>query len=258
MSILESYFHNNDKRLIHKWKHYFGVYETHFERFRGKRPVILEIGVSQGGSLQMWKSYFGEGVTIIGIDVDPNCKNLEEPGIQIHIGSQSDRKFLRDLKTKIPKVDIILDDGGHTMEQQIVSFEELFDHVKEEGIYAVEDLHTSYDIWFGGGHKRRGSFIEYSKNFIDYVNAWHSQQRSLAVNDFTRSVNSLHYYDGIMLIEKRKREKPYTVKSGQLSFESTSESDGVDVKALPQPTFIQRFRRSAYYYKNSILRFFRL
>ena len=72
------YFNNNQKRLIHKWEHYFDIYETHFSRFRDKSPIILEIGVFHGGSLQMWKNYFGKGCKIYGLDIEPRCKSLEE------------------------------------------------------------------------------------------------------------------------------------------------------------------------------------
>lgn len=219
MNDLRRYFDQNDKLLIHKWAHYFDVYDRHFHRFRNKEIVILEIGVSQGGSLQMWKNYFGDKARIIGIDVDPRCKELEEENVQIFIGSQSDRNFLREVVSQIPKVDILIDDGGHKMEQQIVSFEELFDHIKDNGVYLSEDLHTSYWIKYGGGYKRRGTFIEYTKNIIDYLNAFHSEQKSLKVNKYTKSIESLHYYDSIFVIEKGLREKPYHEKSGEKVFE---------------------------------------
>ncbi len=85
MTDLEVYFRKNDKRLIHKWAHYFDIYDRHFARFRDKEIVILEIGVSQGGSLQMWKDYFGPKAKIYGIDVNPQCKQLEEDNIKIFI-----------------------------------------------------------------------------------------------------------------------------------------------------------------------------
>lgn len=249
MNALEKYFNQNEERLISKWSHYFDIYDRHLSRYRDKEIVILEIGVFQGGSLQMWKSYFGEKATIYGIDINPRCKELEEDKIKIFIGSQSDRNFLRELKTKIPRIDVLIDDGGHTMVQQIVSFEELFDHVKEDGVYLCEDLHTSYWLKYGGGHRRRGTFIEYSKNFIDYVNAYHSTQRSLQVNDFTTSVDSLHYYDSILVIEKRRREKPIESKTGKPSFE------------ISQPKKKSKLRRSMYGILlefNKVLRFFRI
>ena len=178
MNDLEKYFKENNRRVISKWSHYFDVYERHFSRFRNKEITILEIGVYQGGSLQMWRSYFGDKVKIYGVDIHPRCKELEEDNVEIFIGSQSDRNFLRELKKKIPPVDILIDDGGHTMRQQIITYEELFDHVKEDGVYLCEDLHTSYWADFGGGFRRKGTFIEYSKSFIDYLNAYHSRQTS--------------------------------------------------------------------------------
>ena len=208
MNDLEEYFESNEGRLIHKWMHYFEVYDRHFRRFRGKAPVVLEIGVSQGGSLQMWKKYFGDEARICGIDIDPRCKEFEEKGVEIFIGSQSDREFLRRVRASIPPIDILSDDGGHTMVQQITTFEELFGAVTKDGVYLCEDLHTSYWIRFGGGHHRRGTFIEYSKKLIDKLNAWHSEQASLVVDDFTRSADSIHFYDSIVVIEKQERVPP--------------------------------------------------
>jgi hypothetical protein len=220
MNDLEKYFRQNNKKLIDKWVHYFDIYDKHFNRYRNQEVIILEIGVFHGGSLQMWKDYFGEKAKIFGIDIDPRCKTLEEDNIEIFIGSQSDRKFLREVKQQIPPIDILIDDGGHMMHQQIVSYEELFSHIKENGVYLCEDLHSSYKMEYGGGYKMRGTFIEYSKNFIDYLNAFHSTQKSLSVNDFTKSVNSITYYDSVIVIEKRRKEvPPHAETTGNPSFE---------------------------------------
>ena len=166
--ILHDYFINNTNNAIHKWYMYFDAYQRHFSRFRGKDVNILEIGVQNGGSARMWKHYFTHGypnakVQIYGVDIDSRCKAFEEDGIEIFIGSQEDREFWRKLKTKIPKVDILIDDGGHTMRQQIITFEEMFDFVKDGGVYLCEDLHTSYwksyggynaqNLWGGGGER---------------------------------------------------------------------------------------------------------
>lgn len=250
-SDLETYFRTNNSRLIHKWIHYFDIYERHFNKFRDTEVVILEIGVSHGGSLQMWKDYFGEKATIFGVDIDPRCKDFEEENIKICIGSQSNRSFLRALKKKIPKVDILIDDGGHTMEQQIVSYEELFCHVKENGIYVCEDLHTSYWLRYGGGHKRRGTFIEYSKNFIDHLNAFHSEQKSLQVNAFTTSVDSIHYYDSMIVIEKRKIEAPYDEQTGIASFRNEGHQKRTKTQKIKE-----KYRLFFLTKINKILRFF--
>lgn len=218
MTDLETYFESNHGRLIHKWMHYFDVYDQHFSRYRGKEVVILEIGVFHGGSLQMWKHYFGGKARIYGVDINPRCKSLEEEQVTIITGSQSDREFLRKLKHELPPIDILIDDGGHTMQQQIVTFEELYGAVKPDGAYLCEDLHTSYRLHYGGGVRRRGTFIEYSKKLIDRMNAWHSEEHALRVDDFTRSAGSLHFYDSIMVVEKQVRTAPVHRMTGVPSF----------------------------------------
>lgn len=219
MNDLEIFFRQNEDRLIHKWKHYFEIYDKHFSRFRGQPINIVEFGVSQGGSLRMWKNYFGDKVNIFGVDINPNCKQFEEPGVKIFIGDQEDRSFLRELAQALPPIDILIDDGGHTMKQQIHTFEELFPLVVANGVYLIEDLHTSYWREFCGGFKRKGTFIEYSKNFIDQINAWHSHQPNrLSVSEFTKSVHSLHYYDSVLVIEKRKMIPPSHERIGVALF----------------------------------------
>ena len=216
MNDLEKYFFSNTGGLIHKWKHYFEVYDRHFSKYRGTAVHVVEFGVSHGGSLQMWKNYFGPHAKIYGIDINPQCKQLEEDQIEIFIGDQEDKQFLRSIAETVPKIDILIDDGGHKMKQQINTFEVLFPHIDENGVYLCEDLHTSYWKRFGGGYGKSSTFIEYSKNFIDQINAWHSKQpRRLSISDFTKSVNGLHYYDSILVIEKKATEKPYRIKIGR-------------------------------------------
>lgn len=201
---LERFFYGGGHRPVSKWLHYFEVYDRHFAKFRNKAPVVMEIGVFRGGSLQMWKDYFGKDAQIIGVDIDEHTKAFEEEQIHIEIGSQGDRDFLKQLKHKYPKIDILIDDGGHTMNQQITTFEEMFCHISSDGVYLCEDLHTSYWKEYGGGYRCQDSYIEYSKNFIDYIHAWFSCDPQLQENRYSRSMHSLHYYDSILVIEKRK------------------------------------------------------
>lgn len=212
MNDLERFFYCKEHRVITKWLHYFEVYDRHFSKYRNKAPVVMEIGVFKGGSLQMWKDYFGEGAQIIGIDIDENTKEFEEERISIEIGSQEDRDFLKKLKEKYPRVDVLIDDGGHTMNQQIVTFEEMFPHISYGGTYLCEDLHSSYLERFGGGYRNPDSYIEYSKNFIDYVNAWLSGDAKHQPNSYSRTMHSLHYYDSVLVIEKEKIGAPLTLK----------------------------------------------
>lgn len=224
--VLREYFENNTGNCIHKWMHYLEIYEFWFQKYRNRPVVILEIGVYQGGSLQMWRNYFGKEAQIYGVDINPNCKRFEAENTHIFIGSQEDRQFLKDLKTKIPKVDILIDDGGHMMKQQITSFEELYDHIKEEGVYLCEDLHTSYYKSYGGGYRKQGSFVEYSKNLIDYLNAWHSKEKGFSVNNFTRTAYSMHYYDSVLVIQKKNMQRPQVRREGEIV---------IPLEEFPQP-----------------------
>jgi hypothetical protein len=218
MESMREIFNSLDGNLIHKWDHYLEVYETWFSKFRGKEVHILEIGISQGGSIELWKRYFGDKLHLYGVDINPRCKELEQENVQIFIGEQEDKNFLSELKSKIPKLDILIDDGGHTMLQQIVTFEELYNHIKDNGIYLCEDTHTSYMYAYHGGYKKKGTFIEYSKNFIDHLHAWHSEdKRLLGVNNFTKSAYGIHFYTGMVIIEKRQVTEPKEVKRGKMT-----------------------------------------
>lgn len=214
MNDLERYFAANTGRQIHKWRHYFEIYDRHLARFRGTDVHVVEFGVAQGGSMQMWKDYFGPRCRVHGVDKNPACKAAAEERVEIHIGDQEDRRFLRELAARIPRIDVLIDDGGHRMKQQIHTFEELFPKVDANGVYLIEDLHTSYWANFGGGYRKRGSYIEYAKGFIDRIHAWHSHSRALAVDEFTRSVHGLHFYDSVLVIEKRPIEPPTHSKTG--------------------------------------------
>jgi len=215
---LIDFFENHDHRLIHKWMHYFEIYDRHFSKFRNKPLSLIEFGVWQGGSLQMWKNYFGSQATIYGVDIDSRCATLGEENITIIIGDQEDRNFLLGIKNSLPKFDIIIDDGGHTMTQQIITFEEIYEHLKDGGVYLCEDVHTSYWPGFGGGYRNSQTFIEYSKRLIDQLNAWYSQEAGFAVDEFTRNAFSMHYYDSIIVIEKRIMKPPNNRMRGTPSF----------------------------------------
>ncbi|MDO5581309.1 MAG: class I SAM-dependent methyltransferase [Planctomycetia bacterium] len=205
---LEIFFSEGEHHPIHKWLHYFDVYDRYFSKFRDREILMVEVGVFKGGSLDLWKNYFGPKVKIIGVDIDPECKKFESDQIHIEIGSQEDRNFWKDFRNRYPKADIFLDDGGHTMKQQIVTFEEMYGHVANNGIYMCEDLHTSYWGDYQGGYRNPGSFIEYSKHFIDRMNAWYIGRNQLPVDDFTKTAYSLAFYDSMLVIEKKEREVP--------------------------------------------------
>lgn len=205
-------FKINDGKVIHKWMHYFPIYEKHFAGWRNKNVNFLEIGVSKGGSLQMWQRYFGPLATIVGIDINPECQKHNEEGINVRIGDQSDKMFLHSLEKEFGQFDIILDDGSHQMHHIFQTFEYLYPRLSKNGVYAVEDLHTAYWSEFGGGLDKPDSFINLSKQFIDQLNAHHS--RGKVQPDFiTDNTLGISFYDSVIVFERGQipiRKAPMT------------------------------------------------
>jgi hypothetical protein len=213
---LEEFFLSHDGRLINKWLHYFPIYDRYFSKYKSRKITLLEIGISHGGSLEIWKKYFGADIQIFAIDVNEECKKFEDENVKVFIGSQSDASFLEDVVKQMPPPDIIIDDGGHTMTQQITSFNTLFKYLKNDGVYLCEDTHTSYWKAYGGGLRRKTSFIEYAKTLIDNINAWHiDKKENFPITEITKTVNSIHFYDSVVVFEKTaERVKPSSMMIG--------------------------------------------
>jgi hypothetical protein len=215
---LEAYFLANEGRLLHKWMHYFEIYHRHFEPFRSSKVTLVEFGVFHGGSLQMWKDYLGPQARIVGVDINPACKSLEGDQIEVVIGDQDDRAFLRALRDQTGPIDILIDDGGHRMSQQIATFEEMFPAVRDGGIYLVEDLHTSYWEDYGGGYQVPGTFIEYAKELVDQLHAWHSRDERLGVTQYTRQIRGMHFYDSVLVLDKAAVPEPEVRMTGKPAY----------------------------------------
>lgn len=214
---LWSDFQTNDARLIHKWKHYFPIYERHFGGFVYKPLVFLEIGCGLGGSLQMWKRYFGPHATIVGIDILPECKSYEEDQIEVRIGPQQDIKFLQTLLDEFGPPDIVLDDGSHMMSHMVETFRFLYPQVARNGVYMVEDLHAAYWEEYEGGYRKPGTFIELCKQLIDELNADHARG-AIAPTEFTATTLSMHLYDSVAVFERGTHTKKWAPKIGKADF----------------------------------------
>ena len=211
--------------FIGKWAHYIEIYDSLFaeqrDRFSGRKNVItrpiriLEIGVSEGGSLEIWKKYFGKDSVVYGIDVNPECAKLELDGVNIRIGSQADPVFLNELILEMGNPDIIIDDGSHRGEHQQISFTTLWPHLEEDGIYVVEDLATSYWSEFGDGYRKKSSFVEFSKELADTLHIKYTRHRlPKRVRFVETSIHSVSFFDQIVVIKKKQRMEPKRVGYG--------------------------------------------
>jgi len=206
-SITDIAIHGDHKHLF-KLEQYFAVYDAYFSKYRNTPVRILEIGVFDGGSLDLWRQYFGEQAIIFGLDINPDVQRFASGNTHIVICDQEDRAALEERFKNEPPFDIILDDGGHMPNQQIRSFEALFPLLHPNGVYIVEDVHTSYWKSFHGGLRSLNTFIEYSKLLLDYVNVDHfrSEDAQPLYPPLKQSVSTqltgVHFYDGMVVFVK--------------------------------------------------------
>ena len=190
-----------------KHSSYFDVYEKLFHRYRNKPVVFVEIGVLNGGSLFMWRDYFGKQAQIIGIDLNPEARRWQEHGFDIFIGDQANPLFWQQIITKYPQIDLVLDDGGHTYEQQIMTTELLKAHIKDGGLIVIEDTHTSYQNGFGF---KSVSFLKYVQKKIYQL---HYRLKSLNKEVNEKDIWNIQSFESFVVFEiNREKIKNKTVE----------------------------------------------
>lgn len=213
-SDLHRLFYAHDGASMVKWKHYLSIYDRHLSRFRNQPVRILEIGVLGGGSLDLWRKYFGPEAVIFGVDISPECALFDGRSGSVRIGSQADPDFLRRVVAEMGGVDVVIDDGSHVAKHQKITFETLFPILDSNGVYICEDLHTSY--WpgpFQGGYRRKGTFIELAKAIVDDIHSdFHLKSQKVA--EASRSVDGVHFYNSMVVIEKSPQQRPQHLNVG--------------------------------------------
>jgi len=179
---------NREGPGIWKWEHYFEIYQQYFNCFAGRKVNLLEVGIYSGGSLGMWRSCLGQGCHVYGADIEPACKVYANEYTTIAIGDQADPAFWRDFLDQHPPMDIVIDDGGHTYEQQRATLEALLPSLNPGGVYVCEDIHRNFN-----------RFGAYATHLVDQLNTmW-------AMTDFQKAVPSIHFYPYCMVIVKHEQ-----------------------------------------------------
>lgn len=180
---------------IWKWLHYFNVYHQHLQKFVGREISLVEVGVYSGGSMPMWREYFGQGCQVHGIDIQEECKAYENDHTTIHIGDQADRRFWGQFRKAVPQVDVLIDDGGHTPEQQMVTLEEMLPHLRPGGVFICEDIH-------GLGNE----FTSFIYSLVNNLNAENRTSDKTKVvyqsTPFQSAIRSINLYPFLVVIEK--------------------------------------------------------
>ena len=204
---LEAYFDEHAAGPgIWKWRHYFEPYHRHLQGFRGRPVHMVEIGVYGGGSLGMWRHYLGPEALIYGVDIDPAARALAAENVSIFIGDQQDPEFWADFRARVPRVDIVLDDGGHTFRQQVTTLEALLGHLRPGGVYLCEDITGIAN-----------PFFDYVMGLARHLNndqpfeALPEGEARVQPAPAQRVLHSVHVYPFLVAIETRARPVTFEI-----------------------------------------------
>jgi hypothetical protein len=197
----------NTGAIVHKWHHYIPIYDRYFARYRGTPVKFLEIGVNNGGSLQMWRRYLGDDAVLFGIDINAACAQYDGQAGQVRIGSQDDPEFLARVVDEMGGIDVVLDDGSHQMPHVRASLAALFPRLAGTGTYMIEDLHTAYIARFGGGYGSKDNFFRFVRELADDMHHWY-HRKPLRHPEIGGQVAGVHIHDSIVVIDKAPVHAP--------------------------------------------------
>jgi hypothetical protein len=153
-NINENYDYSKLSGLAEKYttdKHYGHdffdkVYQLEFDKIKESAKKVVELGVHEGQSINIWREFF-TNAEIIGIDFEMNRANIDDFNrvklleFNVNVGNT-----LIEFSNDNVDIDLFIDDGSHAMKDQQVVFAKLFKSIKSGGIYILEDLHTSVSV----------------------------------------------------------------------------------------------------------------
>lgn len=175
MNRLLALYESHQGKVSDKWSSYLVAYNDIFATYSDRPIRILEIGIQNGGSLEIWSKFFPNAEIIVGCDINPLCSKLtyEHPKIKVIVGDANEDETFNRVVAASQKFDIIIDDGSHRSEDIIRSFALYFPLLSEGGVFIAEDLHCSYWDSFQGGVEAPYSSINFFKRLADCVNREH-------------------------------------------------------------------------------------
>ena len=223
MKTLKDLYQNHSGKVSDKWTIYINEYEDKLKQYQ-KLPIkFFEIGILNGGSLEIFSKYFSSAELILGCDIDPKCKELrfDEPNIKFVVGDVNNEKIKNQI-TKYSKFDIILDDGSHNSDDVIRTFCNYFNHLKDGGFYIIEDMHCSYWREHKGGLFFPISSINFLKKLVDIINHEHwgiEKKKEWLLRGFAENykinidnieleqINSIEFINSLCFIKKKSSKK---------------------------------------------------
>ncbi|TIO77091.1 glycosyltransferase [Mesorhizobium sp.] len=215
---LNELFEAHRGKVSDKWEHCLNMYERLFQPLRRKPLHLLEIGVQNGGSLEVWAKYFEHARTITGVDIDRTAGQLtfDDARVKAIVADATDPAWC---DTLAPPLDVVIDDGSHQSGDMIKSFLLLFPKLAPDGIYVVEDMQCSYYPEYQGGLFTPGSAMSFFKRLADVINHEHwdvnQNSRELVIPilarhdispwdlDWLDTIDSIEFTNSCVVLRKR-------------------------------------------------------
>jgi O-antigen biosynthesis protein len=221
---LRDLFVAHSGKVSDKWDIYISEYDRLFQPYRDQPVRLLEIGIQNGGSLEVWSKFFAKAIKLVGCDIDPACAQLkfDDSKISVVVANANSDEAEQEVLSLSPSFDIIIDDGSHQSGDIVRSFVRYFSHIKVDGLFIAEDLHCSYWQDFEGGIYEPNSSITFFKLLADVINHEHwgvvatrrdllksfNQKYEVVLNELTLSqIHSVEFINSICIIRKAPADK---------------------------------------------------
>src|SRR6185295_1187476 len=221
---LEQFYADHVGKVSDKWSLYLNEYDRILGAYRNKPVRLLEIGIQNGGSLEIWSKYFPHAQKLVGCDINPGCAGLsyEDPRIAVVVRDANSDAAQAAILRHAPVFDVILDDGSHRSSDIVKSFARYFPHLTDDGVYIAEDLHCSYWEDFEGGlfdpfssitfFKRLADVISHEhwgieKNSVDILSGIFSKYGFQMDAKVLQNVHSVEFINSMCVVRKAKSEQ---------------------------------------------------
>ena len=223
MKSLKDLYKNHSGKVSDKWSIYLNEYEDKLRKYQELPIKFFEIGILNGGSLEIFSKYFTNAELILGCDIDAKCNELhyDQMNIKVIIGDVNEEKIKNQI-IKYSEFDIIIDDGSHNSDDIVRSFCNYFNHLKDDGLYIIEDLHCSYHQQHRGGIFYPISSINFFKKLVDIINYEHwgvEKKKDWLLRGFSENykinienleldhIHSIEFINSLCFIKKKPSEE---------------------------------------------------
>ena len=221
MKTLTELYKSHKGRVSDKWELYLNQYERILNPIRQKNISLLEIGVQNGGSLEIWSQFFENGQAFVGCDISEDCSKLEytDQRISVIIGDATTLKTKEKILQKSPFFNLIIEDGSHKSSDIVKAFAEYFPALADDGIFIAEDLHCSYWSEYEGGIYYPYSSLNFFKTLSDVINHEHwgiERERGHLISGYKEKygvniqeealseISSIEFFNSVCVIRKSK------------------------------------------------------